>query len=357
MIQQNDKDKETINMKCFRGCLAALSMLMLASTGAWAEEEGEVPVDPEEAAREALQQQEDDVTSESTLEEVFQAAERQYSLLRSGRISMNFSGNYSYTRTDRIDINVNDDGNINRFRIENDAEHSFGSTLSFDFGIWNNLTFSASVPVQYKFDTQKDTQQTALGDVSLGLRFQPFPSRPGAINTTLFGTFSTATGDSPYEIDTRSELSSGKGYYSMNGGISMSKVVDPVVLFGSMGFTHSLDATDLSQRRGNRLLVEVQPGDSVSFSMGLAYSLSYEVSVSASYQQSYNFESRFIFSGGEFARSQDSTSSVVNMSVGLRTAANRIVNFSFGYGLTEDSPDVFLGISLPIDIAGLKPGI
>lgn len=314
-------------------------------------------VSEQDVAREALQQKDTDVTAEKNLEEVFQATEKQYSLLPSGDINMTFGGNYSYYRDDRIDINIDDSGNINRFRIENDAQHAFGASLSLDYGIWNNLTFNTYLPVSYKYDTQKDASQAALGDVSFGLRYQPFPVKVGAVNTTLFATLSTATGDSPYDINTANEISSGKGYYSVGGGVSMSKVVDPVVLFGSVGYTHAFDATGLNQVRGSRILEEVETGDSLSFSFGLAYSLSYEVSLSASYQQSYNFETRFLFQNGDAVPSEDSTSSVVNMSLGLRTAKNRIVNFSFGYGLTEDSPDVLLGMSIPVDIKGLKSGI
>jgi hypothetical protein len=174
------------------------------------------------------------------------------------------------------------------------------------------------------------------------------------MNTTLYSTFSTATGKSPYEINTSNEVSSGKGYYSLGGGISMSKVVDPVVLFGSMGYTHAFDASGLNQSRGSRILEEVQPGDSLNFSYGLAYSLSYEVSLSASYQQSYNFDTTFNFKNGDTASSEDSTSSTVNMSLGLRSANNRVINVSFGFGLTEDSPDVTMGFSLPIDMTGFK---
>jgi len=312
-------------------------------------------------ARQALQQQESDVTQERNLEEVFQAAEKQYSLLPSGQFAMNFGGNYSFFRDSRIDINFDDNGNLNRFRIENDAQHSFGASLSLDYGIWNNLTFNTNLPVSYKYDTEKDVSRAALGDVSFSLRYQPFSIRPGATNTTLFTSFSTATGDSPYTINTRNEISSGKGYYSLAAGVSMSKVVDPVVLFGSVSYNHAFDISDLNQDRGSRILRAVDTGDSLSFSMGLAYALSYEVSISASYQQSYNFETTFFFeekTDGSRSRvnSQDSTSSVVNMSLGLRTSANRVVNVSFGFGLTEDSPDVLLGFNVPVDFAGFKPG-
>ncbi|MDX1474907.1 MAG: transporter [Reinekea sp.] len=336
-------------MKMMSGKVAVVAALLLAQHVAWA-------ADSVDEAREALQTQEDDVTQEKNLEEVFQAAEKQYSLLPSGQMSLNFAANYSYYRDDRIDIAIDENtGNISRFRIEQDAQHSFSSSLSFDYGIWNNLTFNTRLPVSYKYDTEKDVSQAALGDVSFGLRFQPFPVKPGAMNTTLYTTFSTPTGDSPYELNVREEVSSGSGYYSLGAGLSVSKVIDPVVLFGSMGYTYAFDVSGLNQVRGGEILTDVHPGDSLNFSMGLAYSLSYEVSLSASYQQSYNFETDFVFE--EYtAASEDSTSSVVNTSLGLRTSSNRIVNLSFGFGLTEDSPDVLLGISMPIDFSGLKPG-
>lgn len=346
-----------MEMTSFLRYLTGACMVVLVSgvASVQAQEEGGEQ-DSSDAAREAIMQQEDDPDDEDRLEEVFQAAEQQYSLLQSGNMGLTFNGNYSFTRSDRIDINIDDDGNINRFNIENDAQHSFGSSLSFDYGIWDNLTFNTRLPVNFKYDTRRDTQKASLGDVSLGLRYQPIPVRRGGLNTTMFTTFTTATGDSPFEIDPAQDVSGGSGYYSLGGGVSMSRVLDPTVLFGSLGYTHNFEASDLDQRRGSRRLSRVDPGDTVNFSMGLAYSLSYEVSLSASYQQSYNFATRFDFENGDRAESQDAVSSVVNMSLGLRTARNRIVNLSFGFGLTADSPDVMLGISLPIDISGLRSG-
>lgn len=314
------------------------------------------PASDEDKAREALKQKDTDVTSQKNLEQVFEAAQKQYSLLKSGGMDMTLSGSYSYYGSDSIDIHFNDAGSLDRFRILNNAQHSFGAALSFDYGIWDNLTFNTYLPVSYQYDTQKDVSKAALGDVSFGLRYQPFPVTSGAVNTTLFGTLSTATGDSPYKINPNTEVSSGKGYYSLGGGVSMSRVIDPVVLFGSLGYTIAFNATDLNQAQSSRILTTVDPGDSLSFSFGLAYSLSYDVSISGSYQQSYNFPSKFMFSNGDVVKSQDSTSGVMNMSLGLRTTSNNIVNLSFGFGLTPDSPDVLLGISIPVDISGLKSG-
>lgn len=305
-------------------------------------------------AREALTAKEGDATAEKNLEEVFQAAEKQYSLLKSGEMGMSYSFDYSYFRNDRIDIAFNDGGSISRFLIEQDAQHSFSNSFSFDYGVWNNLTINAHLPLLFKYDSAKDISGAALGDVSLGLRWQPFALKRGAPVTTLFGTFSTATGDSPYKVNPNTDLSSGKGYYATSFGASASKVIDPAVVFGSLSYTMGFDVTDLDQARGNRILTEFHPGDSVSFSMGMAYSLSYDLSISVSYQQSYAFQSEYLFSNGDFVGSEDSTSASLGSSVGVRMSPKRIVNIGFGFGLTEEASDVTIGISLPIDIAGLK---
>lgn len=307
-----------------------------------------------EKAREALATQEDDVTSEKNLEEVFQAAEKQYSLLKSGDMALDFSLEYSYFRNDRIDIAFNDSGSINRFLIEQDSAHSFGSSFSFDYGVWNNLTLNARLPIVFKFDSAKDISAAALGDISIGARWQPFALKRGAPVSTLFATISTATGDSPYKINPNTDLSSGKGYYAVSAGASVSKTIDPAVVFGSLGYTMGFDVTDLDQARGSRVLNEFHPGDSLSFSMGMAHSLSYDLSISMSYQQSYAFQSEYVFSNGDFVGSEDSTSASLGMSVGVRMSPQRLLNMSFGFGLTEEASDVSLGLSLPIDISGLK---
>lgn len=312
------------------------------------------PATAVDEARQAVTQQESDVTAEKNLEEVFQRTEKQYSLLKAGDMGFDYAFGYSYYRDDRIDIAFNDGGQLSRFLIENDAEHTFSNTLSADYGVFDNLTFDMRLPLTFKYDTQQDATAATLGDVAFGARWQPFPVRRGASVTTLFGTFSTATGDSPYEIDTNTELAGGKGYYATSFGASTSKVIDPAVLFGSLSYTMAFDATDLNQRRGGRILTDVQPGDSIGFSMGLAYALSYDITLSASYQQSYSFQTEFLFSDGSVVKSSDSVSASFNSSVGVRMSPTRILSLSFGFGLTEDSPDVMLGFSLPIEVAGLK---
>ncbi len=325
-----------------------LFVSMLTPTTSWGEDKSNV-----DKAREALTKQEGDADSAKQLEEVFQAAEKNYSLLKKGKQSLSYSFDYSYFGDQRFDIEIQNNS-VRNLDITPAATHSFTNSFSYDYGLLNNLTFSARVPLSSKFDTQDELSNTDIGDISFTLRWQPLAYVPGKPSATLFGTFKTKTGVSPYEIDVNRELSSGSGYYSVSGGVSTSKVIDPVVLFGSISLTYNFEQEDLNQVRGARLLKSVEPGFSVSFSGGYSYSLSYDTSLSASVQISYSDETSLKFNDGTAAKAQDQVSSLINFSLGTRVSEKTIINTNVGFGLTEDSPDVLLGLSLPINLAGLK---
>lgn len=306
-----------------------------------------------EQAREALTQKADDATTAKNLEEVFQASEKTYSLLKKGKIALQYDVDYNYYSDYRVDLaTAVDSSEITRFRIEQDAQHTLSNIFELSYGVSDNLTFTTSLPLVAKVDSQKGINTTGLGDISLGLRWQPIPLKRGVPTTTLFAGLSTATGDSPYEIDKTNALATGKGFYSLSAGVSMNKVADPIVMFASGNLSLSSKVSDLNQNNGGRILTDVEPGESVGLSMGLAYALNYDVSISASFQQSYSFATTYFFKGGEYFETAPSTSASLNFSLGLRTNPSRIVNISLGYGLTEDTPDVVLGFSMPIDFAG-----
>ena len=307
-----------------------------------------------DAARDALKEKSTDVSSEKTLNEVFKASEKTYSLNKKGKFAMNYDVSYSFYRDSRIDIALSEDSSaLTRLRIQEDAQHSFSNTIDLSYGLRDNLTLTTSLPLIYKLDTLGSKKALGLGDMSFGLRWQPIPLKRGLPSTTLFTSLSTATGDSPYEINASRDLSTGKGYYSLSGGVSMSKVTDPIVIYGSTSFSIANRISGLNQARGDKALSSVSPGNTLGFSLGFAYSLNYDVSMSASYQHSISTNGRFAFSDGTAVEPAAQVSSSLNYTLSLRTSPKRIVNVSMGYGLTEDSPDVTLGFSMPLEFLGL----
>src|SRR5690606_37268882 len=209
--------------------------------------------DSVEQAREALTRNEDDADSAKQLEEAFQAAEKNYSLLKKGEFRLTYSFDYSYFGDQRLDLDI-DDNRIRNIDVVPSAQHTFTNTFTLDYGLLNTLTVSSRFPLISKFDTPHEPANTDVGDVSFTLRWQPFAYVPGKMSTPLFGTVSTVTGTSPYEIDVQRQLSTGSGYYSFSAGGSFSKVLDPVVIFSSLSFTYNLPEDGLNQVRGARVL-------------------------------------------------------------------------------------------------------
>ena len=312
----------------------------------------EKPVDEQRSqASSALQQQDGDASKEANLQEVFTSNERQYSLIKKGDISSFYDIDYTYYRDTQIDAEMAK-GQLYQLRVQENATHSLTNSFTAQYGVLDNLTFTASLPLVAKTDLLKDTSTAGLGDISFGARWEPFPLKAGRLPLILFGNVSTKTGDSPYEVNAADDLPTGKGYYSAGVGASTRKYIDPVVLFASVSANYGFKETGLNQRRGNRILDEFEPGISGGFAFGFAYSFNYDVSMTMSYQQSFNTGSEFIYSSQENYSPADQTSSTLAISLGVRISPETIVNGTVGIGLTEDAPDVSLGLSFPLDILG-----
>ena len=307
-------------------------------------------------ASQALQKQEGDATQAANLEEVFTSNERQYSLIKKGDISSYYDIDYTYYRDTQLDIEMAQ-GQLYQLRVQENATHSLTNTFTFQYGVKDNLTLTASLPLVAKTDLLKDTSTAGLGDISVGARWEPFPLKAGRLPLILFGNLSTKTGDSPYEINAATDLAAGKGYYSAGVGASTRKYIDPVVLFASVSANYGFKESGLNQRRGYRIIEEFEPGISGGFAFGFAYSFNYDVSMTMSYQQSFNTGAEFTYADNgsgvrESYSSADQTSSTFAISLGVRVSPETIVNGTVGLGLTEDAPDVSLGLSFPLDILG-----
>ncbi|USA47185.1 hypothetical protein NDN11_03390 [Acinetobacter sp. C26M] len=303
-------------------------------------------------AASALQKKESDATQETNLQEVFTSNERQYSLIKKGIFSSYYDLDYTYYRDSRLDLALNDsNSSLSRLRIEEDANHTLTNTFTVQYGLLDNVTLSASLPFVAKKDLLNDQTTAGLGDINFGARWEPFPLKQGRLPLVLFGSLSSKTGDSPYEVGA-TELSTGKGYYSVGAGASTRKYIDPVVLFASVSTSYGLKESGLNQLRGERILESFDPGLSGGFSFGFAYSFNYDVSLTMSYQQSFNTGAKFYFKDNSSYQSADQSSAMLSFALGVRVSPETIVNGTVGIGLTEDAPDVSLGLSFPLDIIG-----
>ena len=315
------------------------------------------PAPSTSSAADALKKQAGDVDQATLLKDTLTKTERQYSLLRAGRVAANYDFNYSYVGSESIDVGFTQGtSDIDLFRIENTRAHTLTNTLSVDYGLMDNLTVSGTFPFVSKFTqgTQFSGVTFGIGDLVLGARYQPFVQTAGP-NFTLTGNLSLPTGRSPFDEIIGQNTSTGSGYASGTLGLNASQVFDPVALFGSLSFTVGMSVDHLHQYNptDGSTLTGIRPGKGIGFGAGFTYALSYNVSTSVSFQENVTTSSTIsVVDSTNTPQTPRATTmqvaALLNFGLGIRLSPKTTINLTAGIGMTTDSPNFSLGLDLPL---------
>ncbi len=304
-----------------------------------------------EAVRDALAKKDGDADTTTVLKDTLSAVDKQYSLIGKGKRQINYEMNYAYIGQEKINTDLSS-GSATLFSIENNNSHTITNTVSLDYGLRNNLTASVALPLisRYSDTAGYSGVSHTLGDIGLNTRFQPFASERDAPSVTLTGGVRLATGTSPFKVDVNKGLATGSGINTFNLGANVTRIVDPVALFGSINLGYGLAARHLSQNLNGALLREVKPGPSIGFGVGFAYALSYKITTSFAFQESISAGSRLYFDGGKSAKTSTQTGGVMSIGAGYRISPKTTVNVSVGIGLTAAAPNMSVTVGLPLAI-------
>jgi hypothetical protein len=302
----------------------------------------------ESEARKALRISEEEQTATETA--VLSAVGREYTLIPAKQLGFEYGLQYSYFSADLLEDLRNSEGN--RLAVERRGNHTLYNTLFLEKGVMNNMSLNGTLPFVYKYDERSvsdDREVTDLGDINAGLQYQPFKSGGDwpAMIVFLEGAF--PTGRSPYKINPETELSTGSGYYAATGGLTFSKTIDPVVPFGSLYYTYAFPTSDTDQIQASGLtLEEVDPGETLGFSLGMASALSYKTSMNFSYQYAYHKETEYSFTDGTSYDSNSWVTSSFSIGAGWRLSPKYSLFVKVGIGLTSDDPDFTFSIRIPV---------
>jgi len=324
------------------------SALLLHSMNAGAQESRTAPASAD-AARDALARKEGEGDQTALLKDTLTAVDKQYSLIRRGRTQFTYDVNYSYIGQEKIVTDFSTSG-LTLFDIENVNSHIITNTFSADYGVRDNLTANITLPVITKWaETRAHSGvSNSIGDIVLGARFQPFEARRDTPGFTVTSNLRLPSGRSPFKIIAGSGEATGSGVTALSLGVNVNRIVDPVALFGSINLTASAPAKDLNQVNGTRILTRVQPGTAIGFGVGFAYALSYGITTTVSFQEAVSQGARLRFEDGLNVKTSTQTSGVMNLGLGYRVSPKTTVNISVGIGLTNDSPNLSLGLNLPL---------
>ena len=195
-----------------------------------------------------------------------------------------------------------------------------------------------------------------LGDVEFAGHYQLNRGRGGWPFFVGNLRVKTPTGVGPFDVARDSsgietEASTGSGFWGVEPSLTVIYPTDPAVFFGNLGYLINLDR-DVNETVGGALIGNVDPGDALNASFGMGFSLNENASFSLGYKHSFIGNTVSIIDGG---RAESNELQIGSFLFGMahKISDNVKFNINLSAGLTEDSPDVGLGIRLPITLGAL----
>ena len=280
----------------------------------------------------------------------------------------------SYSRSDRKQLVLNgflalDAIFLGTIKVDEVAADIFTFDVSTRYSLTPRLQLSATVPFLYrnttytKSATNGDTNQAEVsmngdvGDISFGASYRLLPETADFPDVVLSLQAKAPTGSHPYGIGNRTitlagggsmvvpeKLPSGNGLWALSTGLSFLRTADPVVLFGSVLYVHNFARTfeDVTGQP------EIDLGDAIQYSLGMAIALNERTSMSLSYSQRLSQAARQR-AGGAWVESIGSDANAASLNFGATYALNDRLSLvaNIGAGLTPDAPDLTVSLRLP----------
>lgn len=170
-----------------------------------------------------------------------------------------------------------------------------------------------------------DNRGTGFGDIRLGLAKTLLREKHWWPDVIARFTWDSDTGQTP------SRVALGSGFDELQGSVTLTKRQDPLVFIGSVAYQSAFEKRD------------IRPGDVLSFSLGAVLAASPETSLRVVLSQ--NFIDRVEVNGNAL-KGTDRVSSTLNFGASSILGRGLFLDFTAGIGLTKDSPDYTVGVSL-----------
>ena len=250
--------------------------------------------------------------------------------------------------------------------------------LAFRYGLSNRLELEAKLPYVYRSDSTISreiftgsaservfsTSGKAMGDVEFGARYQL--NEGGANKPYLIGSmrFKSRTGKDPFDVVTDCatrcvgnttgtglplDLPTGSGFYSLQPGLTWLFPSDPAVFFGGVSYTYNFKRSDASRLvlNGEREFIgDVEPGGifGINFGMGLALNDKSSFSMGVD----LNSVGRTRQNGAPVQSSVRTQLASLLLGYSYRYSDKTAFSVTVGAGLTRDTPDLTVGIRIPM---------
>lgn len=264
------------------------------------------------------------------------------------------------------------------FDINESRQDVLTASAALRYGLTNRLEVGVRVPVVHRADTSilapisgttpddmaatidSSTKGTGIGDIEVSARYQLTQGREGVpyLIANLQGVI--PTGSDPFAIprDTLGRArraATGAGFWGISPSITAILPSDPVVLFGTLGYTFNL-GKGVNTQIPPVVIDYVDPADAVSASAGIGIAFNPRTTINLGYAHTWAFgtetRTRLIeptpqWPGHRTSVSRDLQVGRLLFGVTYRVTDRTSLNWSVELGATEDATDLRTVLRIP----------
>jgi hypothetical protein len=279
-------------------------------------------------------------------------------LLPSGTLEIDNTTSYFSASSDHVSVNgfallpILVVGDISSQRVREDF---LLPSLTARLGLPHKFQMDFLVPYGYEsirtvdaLNVQTTATSFGLGDISAGV-YKQLTTEHGRLPDMLANVrFKSTTGKDSFSL-TSSEVALGTGFNAIQGNLTVAKSSDPVVFFGNLSYTgnlpanHTVSANDPTNPDA-KTIGHFTPGGAVGFQLGSILALNPEVSMTVGWDQRFTRSTQL---NGVDIPASYLVEGTLRLGTSYVYAPGKIVDLSFGVGLTPDTPNLQFSVGVP----------
>ena len=247
---------------------------------------------------------------------------------------------------------------IGAIRVDRVDREIVTTTAAFRYGLWDRVQLEARIPYVFRRDReilsvgtneQREvvTDGNNLGDLEGTLIYQPVLGSGYIPNVLVRVRGKSKTGKDAFDISTETvdgrlqltDLPTGTGFWAVSPGFTSVWRSDPLVLFAGGDYIFRLER-DVGGNFGT-----IDPGDGFDFFFGFNLALNERIGFNISFLDQFTFKTKV---NGIKQDGTDFNDGRLTFGTSISALPNLTVLLSASVGLTRESPDFSLNLSLPI---------
>lgn len=250
--------------------------------------------------------------------------------------------------------------NIGLFEVAELARDTITAAVGMRYGVTSRFELEAKVPFVYREDSTRNrpigvgtsadvlsrVDGSGVGDVELGAHYQINNGQGGWPYLIGNVRFKSDTGTSPFEVTTdpttglQTELPTGSGFMALQPSVTAIYPTDPGVFYSNIGYLMNFE-NNVGGSIGT-----INPGDSISASLGLSVALNDTSSFSMGYAHNTVFKTEQ--NGSIIPNSRNLQVGTIDFGYSHRLSDWTSLNFNVSAGATEDAPDANVVLRVPM---------